>query len=191
MDDLTLLIEESGLLFRVMTPSHITEDQKSTGYVIKGVPATILDEENSNGRIYSKSMMAESIAKAKAEGLFSDRRLLCTSNGHPDTTHPDPISASHVITDAFINKDKKSGKNILYCDWKVLGTDNGRNLKALIDDGVTHGTSIRGLGKFNENTKQIEKYQFLGCDSVGAPSAGTFSKNSGVPYEVRYELELG
>src|SRR5215213_11236701 len=40
--------------------------------------------------------------------------------------------------------------------------------------GASFGTSIRGLGQFNEDTKEVENYDFLGCDAVGNPSAGTF-----------------
>src|SRR5215213_9289263 len=41
--------------------------------------------------------------------------------------------------------------------------------------GASFGTSIRGLGQLNEDTKEIENYDFLGCDAVGNPSAGTFA----------------
>lgn len=187
MSEPQLLIEDSGFLFKAAT-LHITEATGGKGeFIVKGVPATVLDTENNNGRIYSTGMMRETLANAKQTGLFEDRRLLCSSDGHPSTTHVEPIKASHVVTDAYIRRDQETGKNMLFCDWLVLGTDNGRNLKSLIDSGISYGTSIRGLGQFNEGTKQIERYEFLGCDGVGNPSAGTFSKLRSTPYEVKTE----
>jgi hypothetical protein len=48
-------------------------------------------------------------------------------------------------------------------------------LKALVDAGASFGTSIRGLGQLNEETKDVENYDYLGTDVVGNPSAGTFA----------------
>jgi hypothetical protein len=62
-------------------------------------------------------------------------------------------------------------------DWLILDISKGRNLQGLAEGGASFGTSIRGLGQFNEDTKEIENYDFLGCDAVGNPSAGAFASN--------------
>src|SRR3954463_16248730 len=60
-------------------------------------------------------------------------------------------------------------------DWLVFNTSKGKDLQGLVEGGASFGTSIRGLGQFNEDTKEVENYDFLGCNAVGNPSAGTFA----------------
>src|SRR3954452_1212379 len=60
-------------------------------------------------------------------------------------------------------------------DWLVFNTSKGKDRKGLVEAGASFDTSIRGFGQFNEDTKEIENYDFLGCDAVGNPSAGTFA----------------
>jgi hypothetical protein len=101
--------------------------------------------------------------------------MLCSADDHPkDSSHVSPIQSSHVILDAYIKKNDK-GKEVLMNDWLVLNTTNGKNLKALAEAGASFGTSIRGLGQLNEETKHVENYDWLGTDAVGNPSAGTFA----------------
>src|SRR3954447_8672047 len=59
-------------------------------------------------------------------------------------------------------------------DWLVFNTSKGKDLQGLVKAGASFGTSIRGLGQYNKDTKEIENYDFLGCDAVGNLSAGTF-----------------
>jgi hypothetical protein len=54
-----------------------------------------------------------------------------------------------------------------------------------VNAGASFGTSIRGLGQLNEQTKEVENYDFLGCDAVGNPSAGTFASKE--QFEVTVE----
>jgi hypothetical protein len=60
-------------------------------------------------------------------------------------------------------------------DWLVFNTSKGKDLQGLVEGGALFGTSIRGLGQLNEDTKEIGNYDFLGCDAVGNPSAATFA----------------
>jgi hypothetical protein len=173
--DKVLLIEASGLTVQCdPLPNSIRESVDKTGMMIlKGVPATILDKENGNGRKYTKKEMQRSIRKAREAGLFDSRRLLCTADDHPMESFPAPIHSSHVVTDAYT---KTVGENlVLMNDWLVLNTSKGKDLQGLIEAGASFGTSIRGLGQLNEDTREVENYDFLGCDAVGNPSAGTFA----------------
>ena len=79
--DKVLLIEASGMTFRCdPVPSDIRESTDKIGMMIlKGVPATILDRENGNGRRYTTQEMRKAIRKAREAGLFENRRLLCTA----------------------------------------------------------------------------------------------------------------
>jgi hypothetical protein len=80
---------------------------------------------------------------------------------------------SHVVIDAYT---KSVGEDIvLMNDWLVFNTSKGKDLQGLVEGGASFGTSIRGLGQLNEDTNEVENYDFLGCDAVGNPSAGTFA----------------
>src|SRR5215218_8696263 len=155
-------------------PSAIKESTDKTGMMIlKGVPATILDKETGNGRRYTRQEMQRAIRKAREAGLFENRRLLCTADDHPEESFPAPINASHVVIDAYT---KTGGDDVvLMNDWLVFNTSKGKDLQGLVEGGASFGTSIRGLGQYNEDNKEVENYDFLGCDAVGNPSAGTFA----------------
>ena len=201
--DKTLFIEASGLSFCVSNiPITVQEAAFKTGLMmLKGVPATVLDVKNGNGRTYSEKEIRKSLAKLKKENAFSNRRMHCAADDHPKDSYVQPIKASHIVTDAYIKKGQ-DGKNYLMNDWLVLNTDNGKNLKALINAKASIGTSIRGLGQLNEETHHVEQYDYLGTDAVGNPSANTFaspgqmevaveSLAEGEVSEIKEQLESG
>jgi hypothetical protein len=174
--DQILLIESSGLSFSVGNiPPAISEAAFKTGLMmLKGVPATVLDVRNGNGRTYSEKEIRKSLSKLKKENAFSNRRMHCSADDHPKDSYVQPIKASHIITDAYVKKGE-DGKSYLMNDWLILNTNNGKNLKALVQAKASIGTSIRGLGQLNEDTKHVENYDYLGTDAVGNPSAQTFA----------------
>jgi hypothetical protein len=104
-------------------------------------------------------------------------KLLCSADDHPRESYVAPAGASHVILDAYTKKigEGDKAKTFLLNDWLVLNTSSGKNLKALVEAGASFGTSIRGLGQLNEDSKEVENYEMLGTDCVGNPSAGTFA----------------
>src|SRR4051794_4995548 len=116
-------------------------------------------------------------SKGRSAGLvtlaFSSRSAFCTANDHPEESFPAPINSSHVVIDAYT---KAVGEDtVLMNDWFVFNTSKGKDLQGLVEAGASFGTSIRGLGQRNEDTKEVENYDFFGCDAVGNPSAGTFA----------------
>jgi Prohead core protein serine protease len=179
-----LFVEESGIPFTIeRMPPAIREAVDKTGHlVLRGVPATVLDELNGNERKYTRREMQKAIGKVRKAGHFESRRLLCSANDHPEESYVPPASASHVILDAYTKE--KGDKVYLLNDMLVLSTDSGKNLKALVDAGASFGTSIRGLGQLNEETKCVENYDWLGTDFVGNPSAGTYANKSEFKVEV-------
>jgi hypothetical protein len=122
------------------------------------------------------------IGKAKKSGAFESRKLLCSASDHPEESFVPPANASHVILDAYTKE--QGDKVYLMNDWLVLDTANGKNLKALVDAKASFGTSIRGLGQLNEETKEVENYDYLGTDCVGNPSAGTFASSGSFKVQV-------
>jgi Prohead core protein serine protease len=177
--DKQLFIEESGLTFKVegLSPSLKEAVDKTGHLVLKGVPASVIDELNGNDRKYTKKEINKSIKKLRESGVFKARKLLCSADDHPKESYVAPASASHVILDAYTKKLGEEGKEKTYLmnDWLLLNTSSGKNLKALVEAGASFGTSIRGLGQLNEETKEVENYEMLGCDAVGNPSAGTYA----------------
>src|SRR3954465_9552668 len=163
-----LFIEDSGLDFRIQSISPaITEAVDKVGHmVLKGVPATILDLPNGNERKYTEKEFKRSISKATREGAFASRKLLCSANDHPESSFVPPGQASHVVLKAYTKKigEGDKAKNYLLNDWLIFDTTSGKNLQSLVKAGASFGTSIRGLGQLNEGTKEVENYDFLGCD---------------------------
>lgn len=173
-DKKTLLIESSpwGISFdkKNLKESMEIKEQGDT-LILKGVPCTILDKKNQNGRNYGSAMMAKSINDAK--DFINSRSALCQAHDHPEGSFVRPIDASHIVTRAYIEKVPNVGE-VLFNDWEILPTSHGKDLAALIQSNVSLGTSIRGLG--NMNGCLVEDYEFLGTDVVGNPSSGTFTK---------------
>jgi hypothetical protein len=184
--DRTLLIESSGLCFNVESSSvhDIQEEKFKTGLLrLIGVPATIVDSKNGNGRTYSTKVIEKALGALKKNKAFENKKMLCAADDHPKEPYVPPIRASHVVTNAYLKEIE--GKKHLLNDWLILNTDNGKNLKSLINAGVSTGTSIRGLGQLDEETKHVQEYDYLGTDAVGNPSAGTFAHSG--KYEVKVE----
>jgi hypothetical protein len=68
-----------------LVSSAVKESTNETGMMIlKGVPATILDKENGNGRRYTEKEMQRAIRRARKGKLFENPRLLCTAGDHPE-----------------------------------------------------------------------------------------------------------
>jgi hypothetical protein len=163
--DKQLFIEDSGLSFSVEPMSSVLREavSKSGHMVLKGVPATVIDELNGNDRKYSKKEINKSIKKLRESGAFKSRKLLCSAEDHPKESYVPPASASHIVIDAYTKRvgEGDKAKTYLLNDWLVLNTISGKNLKALVDAGASFGTSIRGLGQLNEETKDVENYDYL------------------------------
>lgn len=155
--------------------SEVLQD-KDARLILKGVLGTVLDERNVNGRIYTTKTMEKALQNCRECRVFENKRLLCAADDHPVTDFVPPSRASHIVTDAYI--ENINGKNYLLCDILILNTQNGRDLRELVEAGASIGTSIRGFGNQNPLTDEVEDYEFVGFDFVGDPSAGTFSRNA-------------
>ena len=179
-----LLIESCEIVSKVKLNKSLKESVKlSQGkngtLIVRNVPCTILNKRNLNGRIYSTEVMRKAIDDARL--AMQTKQLLCQACEHPEQSYCSPTTVSHVVTDAYIKEnisvvvDGKRGKyDVLFMDWEVLNTDEGRNLRALLEAECSIGTSIRGLGDLNGD--MVESYSILGVDIVGQPSSGTFTR---------------
>lgn len=181
------LLTESGFMVDLSSmplSQSVTEAKADSGMYIT-LPASRLNKPTANKRIYSTEELSKSLVGCKE--AMHGRRLLCSVDDHPQGTHVAPGQASHIVVDAWIEGD------ILWNKWFVLNTEQGRNLRALIEGRVAIPTSIRGLGRIDEKS-HIRDYQYLGTDCVGNPAAGTYALvgSEGVKVEVveSYTSEL-
>lgn len=190
-----LLIENSEIVSEVAVSKDLKESLKlSAGkagtLIVKNLPGTILNRENQNGRIYSTEVLAQAIKEARP--LFETKQLLSQACEHPEGSFVSPTTASHVVTNAYIKKnvnlvvDGEQGRfDMLFMDIEVLNTDEGKNLRALLEAECSVGTSIRGVGDMEG--KYVKNYEILGIDFVGNPSSSTFTR---MPISESAKLEM-
>ena len=190
-----LLIENCEVISNIKISNELKESLKlSAGkngtLIVKNLPGTILNRENQNGRIYSTEVLAQAIREAKP--LFETKQCLSQADEHPEGSFVAPTHASHVVTNAYIKKnvnlivDGEQGTyDMLFMDIEVLNTDEGKNLRALLEAECSVGTSIRGVGDMEG--KYVKNYEILGIDFVGNPSSSTFTR---MPVSESVQLEV-
>jgi hypothetical protein len=91
-----LLTETSAVGFRVapMEASTRAEVDEANGLmVVRGVPATVLDTRDANGRIHPRESFERALRQLKKEGAFAGRSLLCTADDHPEQSYPRPATS--------------------------------------------------------------------------------------------------
>jgi hypothetical protein len=117
-----LLTETSAVGFRVapMEASPRAEVDEANGLMpVRGVPATVLDTRDANGRIHPRESFERALKK---EGAFASRSLLCTADDHPEQSYPRPAKASHIVIDARIEPGEGGGSPRVVNDWLVLNS---------------------------------------------------------------------
>lgn len=195
------LLIENGFITDLKISSELKESisvaqGKGDTLIVRNVPCTILNRKNQNDRIYSTKEVQKAINNAAEQ--IRTKQLLSQACEHPEGSFVSPTTASHVITKAYIKPNvevvvegKKGRFDMLFMDWEVLDTEEGKNLKALIKAECSLGTSIRGLGDMNGD--QVVDYELLGVDVVSNPSSGTFTrmpvKESVIVESKKQELE--
>lgn len=190
-----LLIESSEFLTKVKLSKDLKESVKMSAgkagtLIVKNIPCTILNRVNQNGRIYSTEVVQTALTEARE--AFRTKQLLSQACEHPEGSFVAPTNASHVVINAYIKPNveivvegKKGRFDVLFQDWEILNTVEGKNLRALFEAECSIGTSIRGVGDMNG--KYVEDYVLLGCDCVGNPSSSTFTR---MPVSESVQVEL-
>ena len=194
-DTRQLLIESAEFVSKIEMSKDLKEavslaSGKHGTLIVRNIPCTILNRQNQNGRIYSTELLAQSIKEATPD--FKTKALLSQADEHPEGSFVAPSHASHVVINAYIKKNieievegKRERHDVLFEDWEVLNTAEGKNLRALFEAECSIGTSIRGVGDLNG--KYVENYSFLGTDCVGNPSSSTFTR---MPVSESVKLEF-
>ena len=151
LDNITLLTE--GL-----------DESGKKSLFIEGIFAQA-EKRNRNKRIYPKKVL-ESAVDRYIKDFVSMNRALGELN-HPNYPMPNPENACILI------KELKWNGNDVYGKAKVLSSEKGKTLAALINDGVKFGVATRGVGSITEkdNTGVVESdYTINAIDAVLMPS---------------------
>lgn len=156
------LIREDIEDFEVITESTATG---SKNYYIQG-PFMQWGVPNRNGRMYPQDVMEAAVEKYVDE-LVSKNRAVGTL-GHEDSPRISEGKISHIVTELSFKGNDVWGKA------KVLETASGKELKALIEGGVSFGCSSRALGSLKEGENGVKVVQndfTISCiDAVLQPS---------------------
>ncbi len=194
-DTRKLLIESAEFVSKIELSNELKEavklaNSKSGTLIVKNIPCTILNRVNQNGRIYSTDVVNSALIEAK--NAFAAKQLLSQADEHPEGSFVAPSHASHVVINSYIKKNvnivvegNEEQHDVLFMDWEILNTQEGKNLRALFEAECSIGTSIRGVGDMNG--KYVENYELLGCDCVGNPSSSTFTR---MPVSESVQLEV-
>lgn len=135
---------------------------KGSATFIEG-PFISCNMKNRNGRVYPKAMMEQVVDQYKTEYLNENRAF--GEFLHPDYPFPNPKMAALRIDSLEWKGDVVIGKA------KVLESmDEGKKLKALIDEGFKLGVSTRGMGKLGRDKMTVEQYRMNAVDAVDLPS---------------------
>ena len=183
MAEKQLLIESCDFSFSVKEDNELKESLrlsagKNDTLIVKGIPSTICNFKNQNGRVYPTALMQKAIEAAKPK--MNRRELNSQACEHPDQSLVTPTNVSHTIINAYIKNvevevdDKKVRHDVLFTDWLVLPTRDGTTLMTLLKNGVSVPVSIRGLGSCDENGI-VDDYEFLGVDCVANASSKVHS----------------
>lgn len=120
--------------------------------------------KNGNGRIYPYEVLKRE--DENYQQLVRENRALGELD-HPDTSVVSVQNASHMVLETWWKGEELWGKI------KVLSNSVGRDVQAMINDGVNLGISSRGMGSIREENDAViveNDFQLLCYDLVSDPS---------------------
>lgn len=128
---------------RVLTDA--AEGQK--GPMVARFKATQVNVVNDNNRLYPDAVMTDAVERSKATYVDPGKMI-------GETPHPKAIKAASgkVVFDTKLENSVIKGKNLfmdngeVFLDAEILETAKGKDLKALIKQGVPVGISMRAIG---------------------------------------------
>jgi hypothetical protein len=157
------------------TPETIKESRERNGgkIVMKGIlqKANTL---NQNGRIYPKEILEREVRNYQ-KFIIENRAV--GELDHPDSSVVNLKNVSHIIREAYFDKD------VVYGAVELLDTPSGKILQSLVESGVKLGISSRGVGSTRrDGDYQVvqDDFQLICWDYVSEPSTpGAFMMAEG------------
>jgi len=127
------------------------------------------ETENENKRIYPSGVLAKAVEALKAR--LAKVKSSYALTGHKDDENVDDIAA--VLEDV-----EMSGRDV-FATAKILPTQRGRNVQAIIRNGGAVGVSAKCYGEVKNGLVQ-PGLVLKGFDFVTAPGFGTFADASSI-----------
>lgn len=147
------------------TPEMIKESRETHGgkIIMKGILQKA-DTLNQNGRIYPRHILEREIRNYQK--FIIENRALGECD-HPDESVVSLKNVSHIIREAFLEKD------VVYGSVELLDTPSGKILQSLVESGVKLGISSRGVGSTRKQGDYVvvqDDFQLICWDFVSEPS---------------------
>ena len=141
-------------------------DGKKKALYLEGVYLQA-EQKNRNGRIYPKAILAREVARYTKDYIKENRAY--GELGHPDGPTVNLHRVSHLITGLEEQGNDWIGKA------KVMDTEYGLTVKAILESGGKLGVSSRGMGSLMKkngiNEVQKDYHLVTAADIVADPSA--------------------
>jgi len=152
-------------------------DQDGDAFRMK-VPVLQADVENANKRRYPFAVVKKAVEELKAK---LQKRSAFGSTRHEKDLEVDQVS--HYVEDIELDKEGTA-----FATLKILPTQRGRNLAAIIRGGGGVGVSARGTGDIKDGIVQAG-YKLLGVDFTLDPSFNFRVGKECLMFESRTEEE--
>lgn len=117
---------------------------------------------NHNQRIYPVHEIAKSVEQLN-EMLRNGEPILGEAD-HPEELTVSVQKASHAIVQIYMEGNNAIGK------LKILDTEQGRNVRGILEGGIKLGVSSRGSGNVDGNG-YVSDFEIVTVDIVARPSA--------------------
>lgn len=160
MKDKQLLIDNF-----VFVPSLIEDKRKEGGKVIARGEFARADLATENKRVYTRALWEREL-KRLARAL--DERKVYGELDHPADGRTMLKRASHILTGLRLEN------GVVVGEAEILDTQEGKNLKAILDAGGAVGVSSRGFGTTRPNQEGMDvvqdDYRLMTFDFVADPA---------------------
>ena len=154
---------DGGICQDFLTESEKLQVKKDGAVFLTGIVQRC-DEQNGNGRIYPRHILAREIKNYQK--LINEKRALGELD-HPDDSVVNLKNVSHMVTDIWWQDNDVMAKI------KLLDTPAGEIAKGLVNSGVTLGISSRAMCSVAQKggkTIVEEDLQLICFDLVADPS---------------------
>ena len=163
MPDLSKLLVDT-MSFRCTVLEESKDGPKGAKYVARGEFARS-DRCTENRRLYPRSLWERELGRLNRQ--LREMKVYGELD-HPMDGRTQLKRASHIITDLHLEGEAVMGTAY------ILDTDQGRNLKAILDAGGAVGVSSRGFGTTKPNLKGEDvvqpDYRLMTFDFVAEPA---------------------
>jgi len=169
------LLTEKQTFIEKKNSTLTTQDDKSLLVKFRLMGA---EEQNENKRLYPAAVLKQAVEDLR--GRLAKRKSSFAMNGHRDDENVDDVAA--VLEDV-----EMTGTDV-FATAKILPTQRGQNVQAIIRNGGSVGVSAKCTGSVKEGVVQ-PGLVLRGFDFTLAPGFGTFATKDSIIESVTVEDE--